>query len=131
MDEEIPLEIMNGNFNNFFQGKFSKRSYEYITAYAANSNQGIIRNYNEDRVSIIININQSNNYKGELPWPKTSFFSIFDGHGGHNYAEFLRGNLLNLICNNIYCPNDIENAIKFGLNKSINCFFLTVLKMEK
>jgi len=27
-----------------------------VLAYAANTNQGIIRNYNEDRVSIILNI---------------------------------------------------------------------------
>lgn len=27
-----------------------------IAAYAANTNQGIIRNYNEDRVSIVLNI---------------------------------------------------------------------------
>ena len=27
-----------------------------VKAYAANTNQGLVRNYNEDRVSIILNI---------------------------------------------------------------------------
>ena len=128
MNKEITLEIMNENFNSFFPGKVSKKSYGYISAYAANTNQGIVRDYNEDRVSIIININQPNNYNGELPWPKASFFSVFDGHGGHNCAEFLRDNLLNLICNNIYYPSDIENAIKFGFEQVDKLFLSQCVK---
>jgi len=128
INKEITLEIMNENFNCFFPGKVSKKSYGYINAYAANTNQGIVRDYNEDRVSIIININQPNNYKGELHWPKASFFSVFDGHGGHNCAEFLRDNLLNLICNNIYYPNDVENAIKFGFEQVDKLFLSHCVK---
>lgn len=26
-------------------------------------------------------------------WPKCSFFGVYDGHGGHTCAEFLRDNL--------------------------------------
>lgn len=28
----------------------------YVVAYGANTNQGIVRDYNEDRVSIILNV---------------------------------------------------------------------------
>jgi len=117
MNREINLDIMKEKFNNFFPGKASKKSYGSINAYAANTNQGIVRNYNEDRVSINININQPKNYKGEIPWPKASFFSVYDGHGGNKCAEFLRDNLLNLICDNAYFPNDIKSAIKFGFEQ--------------
>ena len=48
---------MDESFNNFYPGKVSTKSYGPIKAYAANTNQGIARDYNEDRVSIIININ--------------------------------------------------------------------------
>ena len=36
--------------------KYSLKKNGIIHAYSANTNQGIIRNYNEDRVSIILNI---------------------------------------------------------------------------
>lgn len=63
-----------------------------VVAYAANTNQGIIRTYNEDRVSIILNILKPPNRLNE-EWPKCSFFGIYDGHGGSGCADFLRDNL--------------------------------------
>lgn len=36
--------------------KCSVRENGFIMGYAANTNQGIIRDYNEDRVSIVLNI---------------------------------------------------------------------------
>ena len=117
---EISLDIMDVNFDNFFPGKVSIKSYGPIKAYAANTNQGIIRDYNEDRVSIIININKnlSNKCKGKKDWPKASFFSVFDGHGGNKCSEFLKNNLLTFICESKYYPDDIEKAIKYGFNEA-------------
>ena len=128
--KEINLSIMNESFNNFFPGKVSTKSYGPIKAYAANTNQGIARDYNEDRVSIIININQpnSNKIKEKVNWPKASYFSVFDGHGGNKCAEFLRDNLLKLICENDYFPNDIEKAIKFGFSEADKLFLENATK---
>lgn len=54
-----------------------------ITAYGANTNQGIVRNYNEDRVAIILNIMKPKSKESKIEyWPKCSFFGIYDGHGG-------------------------------------------------
>jgi protein phosphatase 2C family protein 2/3 len=53
---------------------------------------GLIRNYNEDRVAIILSITQPTN-KSCNYWPKISFFGIYDGHGGAKCADFLRDNL--------------------------------------
>jgi len=42
---------------------------------------GLVRKFNEDRISIILNILQPADRP--LPiWPKSSFFSIYDGHAG-------------------------------------------------
>ena len=41
--------------------KCSTKRNGIVTAYAANTNQGIIRNYNEDRVAIILNIMKPQN----------------------------------------------------------------------
>ena len=69
--------------------KFSVKKNGVVKAYAANTNQGIVRNYNEDRVSIILNIMKPNN-RGEEDWPKCSFFGVYDGHGGTLCADYLR-----------------------------------------
>ena len=63
-----------------------------VRAYSAITNQGLVRTYNEDRVSIILNITKPNHRKDET-WPKCSFFGVYDGHGGHTCAEFLRDQL--------------------------------------
>jgi len=73
--------------------KCSVRENGLIMGYAANTNQGIIRDYNEDRVSIVLNIMQPPTKKDIENWPKCSFFGVFDGHGGNTCADFLRDNL--------------------------------------
>ena len=124
----ITLSIMDETFNNFFAGKISTKSYGVIKSYAANTNQGIIRDYNEDRVSIIINITKPNNYNNEINWPKASYFAVFDGHGGNKCADFLRDNLLKLICNNNFFPTDIPKAIKTGFADADQIFLEYAIK---
>ena len=127
---DINLDILDVPFDNFFPGKVSKKGYGPVKAYAANTNQGIARNYNEDRVSIIINIIKSisNKCKEKKNWPKASYFSIFDGHGGNKCADFLKNNLLTLICENKFYPDDIENAIKYGFNEADKIFLKLIQK---
>lgn len=72
--------------------KCSSKKNGVIKAYAANTHQGLIRNYNEDRVAIILNIIKPSTKKVQ-DWPSCSFFAIYDGHGGSKCAEFLRDNL--------------------------------------
>ena len=110
----ININIMNFKMRNFIPGKISTKSFGLINSYAANTNQGIDRNYNDDRVKIIINMNKPNNYINKAPWPLMSYFGIFDGHNGDHCAEFLRKNLLQYIYTNPNFPNNIEKAIKEG-----------------
>jgi hypothetical protein len=86
------LKILNLNFKKFENSKFGARSNGYVVGYGANTNQGLIRNYNEDRVSIIVNVLKPNSRINE-DWPKVSFFGIYDGHGGNKCADFLKENL--------------------------------------
>lgn len=90
MENEPPLapsdQITNTTVD---KSKCSTRKNGVVKAYAANTNKGIIRNYNEDRVSIILNILKPASRKDE-EWPKCSFFGVFDGHGGQKCADFLR-----------------------------------------
>ena len=114
-----PINLIFNKFcNEVNSGKISNKSYGKIKAYAANTNKGIIRNYNEDRVSIVINMNQPNNYNGKTEFPRISYFGIFDGHGGSKCAEYLRDNLLQLICTNKYFPSNINLSIREAFKKA-------------
>ena len=108
----IDIEIMNIKMHNFIPGRISSKSFGLINSYAANTNQGIDRNYNDDRVKIMINMNRPINYMKKTPWPLISFFGIFDGHNGDHCAEFLRQNLLQYIYTNPNFPKNIEKSIK-------------------
>jgi protein phosphatase 2C family protein 2/3 len=77
---------------NYESTKCSYKRNGIVRAYAANTNQGLVRSYNEDRVSIILNIVKPASRQQET-WPKCSFFGVYDGHGGSTCAEFLRDNL--------------------------------------
>ena len=130
---ELNLDILNLFFNNFEPSKTSRKNMGVIRSYGVNTYQGIVRNYNEDRVSIIINMNKPKDYnKGR--WPKISFFGIYDGHGGEGCSEFLRDNLHKLICGNEYFPENIPEAIKLGISKAeeefINNYALSKTKEE-
>ena len=115
--QEIKLEMIDDKEIDLSPGKISSKSFGLITSYAANTNQGIVRDYNEDRVSVVINMNKPKFYHNPVSWPKVSYFGVFDGHAGNKCAEFMRDNLLIYICNNEYFPNDIQNAIKYGFKK--------------
>jgi protein phosphatase 2C family protein 2/3 len=88
-----------------------------VRAYAANTNQGLVRNYNEDRVSIILNIVKPENRQHEN-WPKCSFFGVYDGHGGSTCAEFLRDNLHQYVVREDSFPSNPELAIREGFKKA-------------
>ena len=121
-NKPINISMLTEPLPKLNQGKISSKSFGVITSYAANTHQGIVRNYNEDRVSIIINMNKLPNYKSLIPWPKISYFAIFDGHAGNKCAEYLRENLLRLICSNKYFPENIPEAIKLGFEKADEYF---------
>ena len=114
---DLDLEILTIPFNNFEQSKISSKAMGIIRAYGANTYQGLVRNYNEDRVSIIINMNKPPNYKKNY-WPKTSFFGIYDGHGGSKCADYLRDCLHKLIFNDENYPENVKEAIKNGFLKA-------------
>ena len=122
---DLDLEILQIPFNNFDRAKTSSKTMGNIKAYAANTYQGLVRNYNEDRVSIIINMTRPENYTKKY-WPKISFFGIYDGHGGSKCADFLRDSLHKIIFSNEYFPENVEKAIKNGFLKAEDEFLSNI-----
>ncbi|KAL4467053.1 hypothetical protein ABPG74_010650 [Tetrahymena malaccensis] len=92
-----------------------------VKAYAANTNQGLVRNYNEDRVSIILNIMKPASRANEQ-WPKCSFFGVYDGHGGVNCADFLRDNLHQFVIKESSFPWNPKEALRNGFAAAEKAF---------
>ena len=122
-----PLQLSHVQLPNFESTKYSVKENGVVKAYAANTNQGIVRDYNEDRVSIVLNMQKPPQKKCDR-WPKCSFFAIFDGHGGHTCADFLRDNLHQFIIRDSEFPNNPRQAIINGFWKSEMYFLDTVVK---
>ena len=124
--EDISLsEILNEKFSNYQQAKHSENSFDKIISYGVNTYRGVIRNYNEDRVTILINalINKGNtNTKKYLKNLKISYFSIYDGHAGNKCCEFLKKFLHHYIFESEFFPLNPIKAIEDGFNICENKF---------
>ena len=111
----LPLDIkyLHMNFPYYDNSKHSAKSLGVVKAYSANTHQGTVRDYNEDRVSIILNIVRPNLYNGSF-WPKCSFFGVYDGHGGSGCAEFLRDHLHHFVVKDEHFPVNPREALMRG-----------------
>lgn len=88
-----------------------------VKSYAVNTNEGLVRNYNEDRVSIILNIMQSGK-DNHNPWPRSAFFGVYDGHCGSLCAEFLRDHLHKFILRDKAFPKNPKLALMNGFDRA-------------
>ena len=71
------------------------KQYKEINSFAVTTHRGVVRNYNEDRVSVLLNVQQCLSADESQPQvPKNySLFSVFDGHGGYGCCNFLKDHL--------------------------------------
>ena len=86
----MKTNIQSKNIPKVEDVNFIHKNNGYIKGYAVNTFHGMAKNYNEDRVSIIMNISKPH-FKGK--WPKCSYFGVFDGHGGSTCSDFLKDNM--------------------------------------
>ena len=128
-NESTLEKILNENYALYQEAKHSVNSFDLISAYGVNTYRGIFRNYNEDRVSIIVNaknpkknINNNENNK----WPNISFFGIFDGHAGNKCSEYLKNNLHHFIFNSNQFPNFPLKAIELGFKNCENSYIKSI-----
>ena len=74
--------------------KYSDKSFGPVKGYCACTNQGLVRTYNEDRVSIVLNVTKGDaKSKNMTNQTNCHFFGVYDGHGGSLCAEYCRSNL--------------------------------------
>ena len=108
--------------------KTSNKRTGIVRGYAANTNQGLVRNYNEDRVSIITNLLPPKSRTDIDPekWPRCSYFGIYDGHGGAQCADFLRDSLHLYVIQEPCFPQNPKQAIINGFEKAERAFMAKV-----
>ena len=105
----------------------SNKAHGAVQLYCANTHRGIIRDYNEDRVMIMLRIPKPSDRKVEK-WPPCSFFGLYDGHGGKNCSNFLRDNLHLFITQDLNFPSDPQQAILRGFERAEAVFAELALK---
>ena len=127
-------EILNSDFPFYRSARHSENSFDRIISYGVNTYQGLIRKYNEDRVTILINpliVKKDNNVQKDNENFKISYFSIYDGHGGNKCCDFLKKYLHTYIMESDYFPSDPLKAIEEGFNLCEKNFMnLVYLKTE-
>ena len=115
------------NFNKFIK-EINLNKFSIVDSVIFNSYE----NTKNDELKIIFNLNveKPENFNGNFP-NNFSYFGIFDGHCGKECSEFLQKNLLNLIINNKYFPNQIEKSLEIAIEKIEEKFFLECFFNEK
>ena len=58
------------------------------------------------------------NKDSTLPWPKCSYFGIYDGHGGAYTADFLRDNLHQYVIQDEEFPFNPKQALRNGFARA-------------
>jgi len=113
----VKLSGSSSVISNISPAKCSVRHNGVVVGYAVATNQGLIKNYNEDRVSIVSNIVKPMSRKEEQ-WPSCSYFGIYDGHGGSGCADYLRDNLHQFVIKEPSFPWNPKEALKRGFENA-------------
>ena len=121
---ELSPEIFSCDHSHFKPSIYSSENEfekdDLIKAYAYNTSEGNIREYNEDTITaakINLNTKEKNNY--------FYFFGIYDGHGGKGCSLYLKSKLHKNITE--VSVKGIKNAVKlteisFLENEAVNIY---------
>ena len=121
--------LANLNYKAYPQAEFSSKPFFNISGYGANSYNGKIKSYNEDKIKIIYNkekkfVSVSNNPNSPSKEYTTSisYFGIFDGHGGEKCSKFLKNYLDVILFEQTMFPNNVVESVRETFTKAENSF---------
>ena len=109
--------LANLPYNEYPKVEFSSKPFFNISGYGSNSYNGKIKNYNEDMVKTLVNVEKKVVINNQIISPNISYFGIFDGHGGDKCSKFLKNNLDTILFNSKYFPINIKESIKDAFQK--------------
>ena len=114
--------LANLHYSEYTEAEYSQKPFYNICAYAFNSYNGKVRDYNEDTTKTIVNYPKKVIANGKIIAPHISYFAVFDGHGGKKCSEFLRDKLDYYILNSKYFPAYPIQAVKEGFMNAEKAF---------
>lgn len=114
--------LANLHYSEYTEAEYSHKPFYNICAYAFNSYNGKVRDYNEDTTKTIVNYPKKVIVNGKIIAPHISYFAVFDGHGGKKCSEFLRDKLDYYILNSKYFPAYPIQAVKEGFINAEKAF---------
>ena len=134
---KIVMNISKKFYFNSGRGSGDQRSC--VISCITETDKGLIRDYNEDKLTVTQDNSNPNN--------PVYFYGLYDGHGGARCAEFLKQNLHNYILNDSELLTDTKNVIlrsfiraenaffeeakRSGLDKSGSCSIISVIVKDK
>jgi hypothetical protein len=104
--------LANLPYSEYGEAEYSHQPFYNICAYAYNSYNGKVRNYNEDTTKTVVNYQKKIIVNNKVISPCISYFGVFDGHGGKACSAFLRDKLDEFLFNSKYFPGYPIQAIK-------------------
>lgn len=96
-------------------------STNWVKGQASMTDNGCVRDYNEDRITVIPKVERPERIAEGL-WPKCSFFGIYDGHGGDSCSQFLMDNLHNFVFKSNHFPHNPKMALLKGFEQAEQTF---------
>ena len=96
---------------------YSNKKIGPLKSFSYTTYRGINKEYNEDKVSVA-SVIEKPPYSKFSPWPKMSYFAIFDGYGGEDYSEYLRDNFLKFLLENKNFPFDIKLSMTEAIKET-------------
>ena len=122
MNEKVLDNAFSKSYPDYGKCVCSQKMQGLMKSYAYNSYKGIVKDYNEDRVAVVSQI-QKPQKTIHRTWPKMSYFGVFDGHGGENCSEYLKNNFLDYLIENKNFPHDIKTSITETFDKLEDEFY--------
>ena len=108
--EKLTLDILKKDYDKYPSGALSQKSFGIAKSYAFDSYHGLVKDHNEDKICVCLNLKKPPNSKSRI-WPKLSYFAIFDGHGGDKCSSFLKEHFLDYLLEDKNFPIDIKSSL--------------------
>ena len=116
--------LANLEYGLYPQVELSPKAFSIIAGYGANSYNGIVRSYNEDKIKVILDykLQKEVRVNGIIIHPNISYFGLFDGHGGDKCSKFLQEKFESYLFDSDFFPLKTLQAINESYSKAENEF---------
>lgn len=124
MNKQSTLRInANEHYKFYTTAKYAGSSCFPVISYGANTYQGLVRKFNEDRISISLNVKCPSELNAK--WSSeavVSFFGLYDGHSGDKCSDYLKTHLHHFIFQDPFFPSEPVKAIIGGFKNAEKTF---------